>query len=206
MSRYRKINGWLYLFLLGALSALVWAYFEFSSDEQLEEIKQVRVSDIVFGQESAEQSIILYYDYNCSYCKKFFDEVYPSLHDDFIRTGKIKLVLRLICRGNDAMALRAYQTAICINKFGSYEKLHALLLHNSQIMYTEHFNQLIDDYVVENEFLGECILDSDGSDIIRNIYEFQVLKTKGTPTFVLGSDVISGFKDYNYLKKKINKL
>lgn len=178
-------------------------YRYYAKMKLFDELNAELESDIIFGEYDAPKNLILYFDYNCGYCKKFFKEVYPELEKSYIRSGQVKLTLRLICSGNDENALRASQTAICINKFGDFEKLHSLLLHKSEIVYSSQFQGLIEDYILASEEVGNCILNSDNQDVIRNIFQFQLLKTKGTPTFVLDNEAVAGLRDYNFWKGKL---
>ncbi|MBR8536894.1 thioredoxin domain-containing protein [Carboxylicivirga sediminis] len=175
-----------------------------AKDKLMTEISKPQFSDIVLGNIDADQSVILYFDYNCAFCRKFFQDVFPKFKEKYIKTGKANLVLKLVCGLTDKMALRANQTVICINNYGEFEKLHQLLLYESRVIYTSEFNQLIEEYIVANESLGECILDENYSGIIHNIYQFQELKSKGTPTFVINGMVIEGFISYEELIKKLN--
>ncbi|WP_430813072.1 thioredoxin domain-containing protein [Carboxylicivirga sp. RSCT41] len=176
----------------------------YNNAKLLDELNTELENDIVLGDYNAPKNIILFFDYNCGYCKKFFKQVYPQLDKEYIKTGKAKLTLRLICSGNDEKALLGYQTAICINKYGNFGKLHKLLLHQSNIIYSTQFQDLVEGYISSNEFLGECILSSDQNDVIRNIYQFQELKSKGTPTFVIDDEIIVGLKDFSFFKKILN--
>nr|WP_321408116.1 thioredoxin domain-containing protein [uncultured Carboxylicivirga sp.] len=175
------------------------------NDHDLVKIKQTDENDIIFGSYNAPQSIILYFDYNCSYCQKFFKEVYPELKDSLIDNKQVKLIFRLVCKPNDAKALKAYRTAICINKFGQFEKLHKLLLYKPGIIYTKYFDGLIDEYISTNENVAECILNRNETPEIKNIYQFQTLKTKGTPTFIIGNEIKKGYLDFEAILKLLNQ-
>jgi len=173
-----------------------------SKKEVLSLINQPLEGEIIYGNPDAPESIILYFNYNCTFCRKFFKEGYPALKKNYIDTNKLNLVVRLICPNSDKSALKAYQTALCINRFGDYTKLHKLLMHNNKIMYTEHFNQLIDDYISLNVDIAECIIENNDFRAIRiNNQQLHELKTNGTPTFVFNNKVQSGFSDYNSLEK-----
>ncbi|MCG8578525.1 MAG: DsbA family protein, partial [Bacteroidales bacterium] len=161
---------------LALIVAGICALKNYNNAKLIDELNDKLESDIVLGDHKAQKNIILFFDYNCAYCKKFFKQVYPQLEKEYIETGKAKLTLRLICSGNDENALLANQTAICINKFGNFSKLHQLLLHQSNIIYSNQFQDLVEGYISANEFLGECILNSNHNDVIRNIYQFQLLK------------------------------
>lgn len=197
------------IIILGILLALtlVISILYFNKDKKtnpaiLSSISQITDDDIVIGDYNASTSMIMYYDYNCKYCKKFFTDLYPDLYKNYIQTGKVKLVLRLICKANDRLATEAYQTVVCINKFGNFEKLHKLLLHKSEIIYSEYFQELKDEYIATNSNVGECIINSENQAIIRNIHQFQTLETKGTPTFIIGKDIVVGLKDMEYFKQQ----
>ncbi|MCU4156235.1 thioredoxin domain-containing protein [Carboxylicivirga sp. A043] len=161
-------------------------------------------NSIVLGASDAPETITLFFDYNCRFCKNFFSDVYPQLDEDYIQTGKVKLNLRLVCSENDKFALLAYQTALCLYKFGEFDKLHKLLLHQSKVMYTEQFVTLVEDYIAINEMVGECITESNNQEVLYNIYQFEKLKTKGTPTFVINNGVIVGYQSYESIIKNLN--
>ena len=160
----------------------------------ISEVNHVSDNDIVFGNEQIKHSIIIYFDYNCGYCQKFFKNTYPEL-ERFISNGEINLVLRLVCNKTDKAALDAYQTAICINKLGSFKNLHKLLLYEGRIIYTEHFRQLIDEYIHTNSDIAECIVNENNNAIKHNINQFQELNIKGTPTFIIGKKVLVGYRN-----------
>lgn len=187
------------------LVALLFILNKTKDDAKYKELNTISTNDIIFGNESAPKSLIIYFDYNCGYCKKFFNEVYPKLKTQQIDKGELKLVVRLICKPTDKTALKAYQTCICTNTYGNYENLHNLLMHKSEIIYTDHFQQLTDDYININTDIAECILNNNNSNILNNIVQFQSLKTRGTPTFVIGNKIVVGYITNEEINRTINE-
>lgn len=184
------------LFAIGIVSVSVWMLYNYLNEKaQIKQIAAARQSDIVFGYPEAEKSIIVFFDYNCVYCQKFMTDVYPALEKHYVEKKRLKLTLRLVCRTTDEKAEVAYQTAMCLNQFGDYRKLHNLLMHKPEIIYTNYFDQIRDDYITTNEAMAECMLISENQDVKRNIYQFQKLNTNGTPTFLIEERVVKGFKD-----------
>ena len=50
--------------------------------------------DVVVGEVNAPITIIEYASMTCPHCAHFHDAVYPTLNDNYIRTGKVKFILR----------------------------------------------------------------------------------------------------------------
>lgn len=199
--KWRRLIG---AFVIIVLGFTVWEFYKSREAQKLiDEIKEERSSDIVFGDIKAKNNVIIFFDYNCGFCNKFMAEVYPRLKETVLKNSDAKITLRLVCRTTDVKATEAYQTAICLNQAGDYMKLHKLLMHKPEVVYTEYFNQIKEDYIVSNDILAECIMTSENQDIKHNIYQFQQLKTKGTPTFVVGTKVIKGLKGAETFKNII---
>jgi len=171
----------------------------------LTSFSKITGNEIIFGDENAAHSIIVYFDYNCDFCKKFFRESYPSLNEQYIKPGRVKLVLKLVCNNTDIFALKAYLTAICVNKFGNYKKLHQLLMHKSEIIYTEHFSELIDELIYANDAIAGCILNNEYNPVKESNLQLQKLKTYGTPTFIINNSVVAGYIDFSSLQKVLKK-
>ena len=50
--------------------------------------------DEVLGDSNAKVTVIEFSDYQCPFCKKFYEETLPQLKKDYINTGKVKLIYR----------------------------------------------------------------------------------------------------------------
>ena len=175
-----------------------------NSNINLTELSKIGENDIILGDYNATNSIILFYNYNCKFCVKFFNEVYPELNKEYINKGKLNIILKLVCNPTDKAALKAYQTVVCINKFGNFQKLHKLLLYKGEIIYTNNFKELEEEYINTNNFVGECMMNSNGNDIKKNISQFQKVNTRGTPTFIIGKQILKGYKSFERLSEIID--
>lgn len=50
--------------------------------------------DVILGNVNAPVTVIEYGDYQCPFCGRFFEQVEPQLRDQYIKTGKVKMVYR----------------------------------------------------------------------------------------------------------------
>lgn len=162
--------------------------------------------DIIFGNDNAELSVYMYASYNCSYCRKFFTEVFPELKNSFIDNGLVNIVMRLTTKTRDQRMKRALKAAACVNRYGNFEYLHKLLLHNPKVVFTWEFQEMIDEFSMKDPFVGECI---DGKEALKylesNITEFEQLNLKGTPGFVIENTVYQGYRPAKRFKAIIKQ-
>lgn len=142
--------------------------------------------DIVYGSDSARITVFMYSSYNCHFCTKFLNETYPQLKDEYIDSGKVRFVIKLVEFSKDEYLINSIKTAVCINKFGDFEMLNKLLLTDPSVVYTKEFNEVIDEFIEKDSFVAECMLSGEAdSYILSNVLEFKDLKLTGTPSFIV---------------------
>lgn len=173
---------------------------------RLETAVPERNLDIIFGNSDAPLSVYLYFRYDCSFCRKFYTEVYPDFKRDFLDSGKARLIMKLVDITHEEAVVNAMKTVVCINQHGNFSKLHQLLLTEPRIVYTQEFVNITDDFIVRDAFVAECMLGGDAANyLLANTLEFNQFKLTGTPTFVINQQVYKGFMPYPVFKKLIEK-
>jgi protein-disulfide isomerase len=162
--------------------------------------------DIKYGSDTADLTIFLYSSYNCSFCRKFFTKVYPALKTEYIDKGKVKLVVKLLDFSNNESVENSLKLAVCINKYGNFEKLNELLIAEPKVIYTDEFASIIDEFIEKDEFVAECMLGGESNNyILKNRIDFKNLNLTGTPTFVINNNIYKGYIKYNDFKNVIEK-
>lgn len=87
------------------------------------EVVDVSVDDDPYlGDADAPVTIVEFSDFQCPYCRSFYDETYGQLKEDYIDTGKVKLVYRDFPLSGHAQANLAAQAAECVAKNQSATK------------------------------------------------------------------------------------
>ena len=83
----------------------------------------------VLGESNAPITILEWGDYQCTYCYKFHQNTLSVIEEDFIKTGKVKLVFKdFPLNGPDS--LLAAQAAYCAEDQGKYWQYHNELYKN----------------------------------------------------------------------------
>ena len=193
------------LVLVVLIGYKLWQYFTPSTHVvTLQESPEPKPLDIVFGSDTASLTVYMYASYSCTFCRQFFTDVYPELKKEFIENNRVKLVMRLLENTNHPDALNAAKTAICINRYGYFDKLHELLLTNSRVIFTPEFRDMVNDFTARDNLVAECILGGQADEYILQIRnEFRKFGLSGTPTFVINRNVYPGYRSYQEFRKII---
>ena len=187
--------------ILISLKTGIWSKGNLSESELIE-----RDLDIVYGSDSADLTIFLFSNYNCAFCRKFYNQVLPELETEYIKTKKVKLVIKPVALTSNESVINSLQLAVCINKYGNFEKLNELLLLEPKVVYTRQFEDLINDLIDKDSFVGECMYGGESEwYIAQNLGDFKKMKCTGTPTFVINNRIYKGFLDYTKFKKLVEK-
>lgn len=151
--------------------------------------------DIVFGNDKADLTIYMYSNYTCKYCKAFFEEVIPNLQSHF-DSNQLRLVVKLVGTTSNESFLLGHRTAVCVSEYGNYNALHKLFTHNFLVVLTQEFKQMVDEFIVKDDLVAQCILEGEADDYLNaNNDEFERLGLKGTPAFVIGNKVFKGYRN-----------
>jgi len=162
--------------------------------------------DIVYGSDDVLLTVFMFTSYECKFCNNFFSEALPLLKKEYIETRKVKLVIKLVDITNNSNILNSLKLAVCINECGNFEPIDKLLRNEPSVVYTEEFIQLTEDFIAENNHIAEYMLSGIAeSYIISNYKDFKALSLTGTPTFIINNRIYKGYKNYDTLKKKIEK-
>jgi protein-disulfide isomerase len=158
--------------------------------------------DIVFGHDSATITVFMYSNYGCPYCRTFFIEVLPAIHEEYIESGKVKIIMRLTLKTQNPDLLNSMKAAVCVNKYGNYEYLHQLVLSQSNIVFTADFQDMLNEFIDKDSQVAACMLAGESESYLnRNLAEFEQLGLQGTPSFVIENSVFHGAKDYSTFKQ-----
>lgn len=201
-----------YTIAFAILLLLIWAVFFLIKKNKTNNNSVVRAPvvqsewDLTYGNDNAPLAVFMFSDYNCTFCRRFLSDVFPEVQEKLIDEGVIKFIIKLISFSNSQQLKRAYKTAICLNKHGNFDQLNQLLLMEPTAIYTQEFDNLVEDYIHRNSFFAECMLGGAAEEyLMENKKSFIVNQFKGTPTFVVNNKVYRGYMDYEKFERIIKK-
>lgn len=164
--------------------------------------------DFVFGSTSAPITIIDYSSYSCPHCREFYLNTMSNLMKDYINTGKVKYVKRMVVQENSLLGV---MLPYCINNNENrftlirelYEKSNKWLGNNEktlkEIALNNGFTEQSFYKCIKNKELAQSLINKQNAELDeKNIYF--------TPTIFLNGKMVGGNMKYSELSKKIDDM
>lgn len=167
----------------------------------LKETLNVSETEFVLGDPEAPITIIEYSSHLCGHCVNFHTTNLPLLKDNYIKTGKVKLVNRLVS------PLEFGTAVLCAQEQGKFAELNEYLFsHNQEIESIENLKAAAGEAGLEQESFDECY-DSKKYEERAQVWFNQAREAgvEGTPTFFINEQRIDGNQPYSEFVKIIEE-
>lgn len=150
----------------------------------------------VKGDAQAAVTMIEFADYQCPFCARFNAATFPQLDRDFIKTGKVKYVLRNFPLENlHPFALKAAEALRCTDGGDTAWALREWMLTNQVNLTAESFVQFAQQTSLVTNTFDRCLQDGKVAAAVQaEAAEAGRVGVTGTPTFFLGLTDPAGTK------------
>ncbi len=181
-----------------------------SSD--LPELEYVSVSeddDAFLGKSDAPVTIIEFSDYQCPFCKSFYNETLPLIKENYIDTGLVKFIYRDFPIPKYIGSKEAAQSAECVGEKGgdeAYFNMHNILFEGvEQWSGSEDLISIFADYGNDLTYdIESCLLNEDMLSEVESDYNAgKSYGVEGTPTFFINGKKLVGAYPYETFKALI---
>ena len=150
------------------------------------------------GKADAPLVLIEYTDYQCPYCKRFYDTTFAEIKKNLIDTGKVRFISRNLPLPFHGNAKKAAQAAFCAGEQGRYWEMRDSLFRNQNRLEVEAITGYANGLSLKADAFKNCM---DSGKFAKEISDEAAyggtLGITGTPTFVLGTvkgDSVEGRK------------
>ena len=157
--------------------------------------------DPILGDTNAPITIIEFSDYECPFCKRYFDDTFSQIKAKYIDTGKVKLVFRdLPLSFHDPMATKEAVAANCARKQGgdtTYFKYHDEIFKqttsNGNGLNDEKIKTIATDIGLNLAQFESCLQDKAMEDEVKkDVADAGKAGATGTPSFIIGKTTADG--------------
>jgi len=184
-------------------------------------IKLVSISgNPIKGDPDAPVTIIEFSDFQCPFCKRFYEQTLGAIEDEYISTGKVKFVFRdLPLSSIHPNAMGAHIAAECADEQGKFWEYHDMLFEKQSEWarlggdsYTPQLIQYATTLGLEESSFESCLSSDKILDEIKaDLLAAKNLRTTGTPGFWIGNEKagftnLKGAKPFLDFQIEIDKL
>jgi len=189
----------IYLFaipiVIGMLTGMFLAFYPQSEDDSklLTESKLIQNGSPIMGEPSATITIVEWGDYQCTFCYKFHQSTLNTIKQDFIETGKVKLVFKdFPLNGPDSVL--AAEAAYCAQDQGKYWQYHDELYKNwggerTGWVTRDSLDKFATTVSLDLEKFDKCLDEHRYLERVNQMYEFgREIGIDATPSFLVFSN------------------
>ena len=153
----------------------------------------------IIGNPDAAITIIEFSDFQCPFCAKFHTETLPTIMEEYIDKGTVKLVFRDFPIQNiHPNAVPASIAAECANEQGKFKQMYHTLFekqkewNNLETSYAiTIFNQYASEMKLDEEKFDTCIRNAKYlEEVQKDLNDGRTYGITGTPGFFIGNEKI----------------
>lgn len=147
----------------------------------------------LLGDNNAQITILEWGDYQCTFCYKFHQNTLDVLNEDFIKTGKVKLVFKdFPLNGPDSVL--AAEASYCAEDQGKYWEYHDELYENwggerTGWVTRESVDRFASTVSLDLQEFNKCLDERKYQNKVNALYDFgREIGIDATPSFLVFND------------------
>lgn len=176
-----------------------------------EQINKLPDDDPVKGSASAPITLVEFSDFQCPFCARFWEDTLPQIEENYVKTGKVKLVYRdfPLPLPSHRQAQPAALASQCANDQGKFWEMHdAIFDKQTEWSGKEDAVTIFSSYGkkmgLNTKQFDECMKSKKyASEVMKDVVDGSAAGVGGTPGFFVNGKVISGALPYENVFKPI---
>lgn len=174
-----------------------------------EQINKLPDDDPVKGNTDAPITLVEFSDFQCPYCARFWKDVLPQIEENYVKTGKVKLVYRDFPLPFHQQAQPASVASQCAHEQGKFWEMHDVIFDKqTEWSGKEDAVALFSSYGkkmgLDTKQFDECMKSKKyNAEVMKDVVDGSAVGIGGTPGFFVNGKVISGALPYENFFKPI---
>ncbi|MEK6875517.1 MAG: thioredoxin domain-containing protein [Nanoarchaeota archaeon] len=162
--------------------------------------------DAVKGDDNAPVIMVEFSDYECPYCGRHFEQTYSQIIQEYVDTGKVKLVFRDFPLSFHPNAQKAAEAAECAGEQNKYWEMHDKLFENQQALSVKDLKQYAKEIGLNTAKFNSCLDSGEmASEVSKDMQDGQAAGISGTPGFIINGQLASGAQPFSVFKQIIDQ-
>lgn len=167
----------------------------------------------VLGEKDAPVTIVEFSDFQCPFCRTFFEDTYAQLKTDYIDTGKVQLSYRHLPLDFHPAAQISAEAAECANDQGKFWEYHDLLYQKQAekgtgtIEYTkDDIKTWMSELGIDAETFNQCVDGGTHTQAVKDDATYAAtVGVQATPSFFVNGQKVEGAQPFAVFKTLIDQ-
>jgi protein-disulfide isomerase len=181
------------------------------SDETSGQQQSIRRYDVpvdedpTLGPDDAQITLVEFSDYQCSFCKKWHDDVFPRIVEEY--GDQVQIVYRdFPIESIHPESVSAAEAANCAYEQGYFWEYHELLFESQRGLGQESYRAYAEEIGLDLDGFDTCMEENRFNEEVMDDLEFAArLGVRSTPTFFLNGIAVVGAQPFEVFKEVIEK-
>jgi len=145
----------------------------------------------ILGNIDAPLTLVEFGDYQCSFCKRHFEQTHDLIMKNYVATSKVKILFKDMIITSGEGSIKAAHAAHCAKDQGMFWKYHYMLYNNWEGENTgwitdDNLNKFAKNIDLDMNKFSKCMLENKWMDLISASQEdAKIMGIGGTPSFFL---------------------
>lgn len=165
------------------------------------------------GNKNAKVTIIEFSDFQCPFCKQFFDSTFPQLKKEYIDTGKVQFAFRHLPLDIHPNAPKAGEAAECANDQQKFWEYHDELFKQFDSWVNEPTDSVQNKFTdfagglgINTQEFSTCLTSGKYAQKVNDdMTVAQNAGATGTPTFFINGQMLVGAFPYETFKTLLDQ-
>lgn len=163
--------------------------------------------DAIKGNPDAPVIIVEWSDFECPFCSRFYSQTLSQIEEEYIDTGKVKLIYRdFPLNSIHPNAQKAAEAAECAGEQGSYFEMHDKLFEDGVAGGSSTYKGYAEELGLNTDEFNAC-LDSGAmtDEVAQDLRDGQAAGVTGTPGFMIDGELVKGAQPFSAFKQIIDR-
>ena len=140
------------------------------------------------GDKNAKLTLVEFTDYQCPFCSRHLRDTFPQIENDYIKTGKVRYVLREFpLESIHPQAVKAAEAAGCAGEQWKYWEMHDRLFANQNALTPAQLPGHAEAISLDAAKFKSCLEGGKfAAKVRKDLADAQKYGATGTPTFFIG--------------------
>ena len=161
--------------------------------------------DHIKGEKKAPVTIIEWSDFECPFCGRFYTETLGQIEEQYIKTGKVKLIYKDFPLSCHPQAQKAAEASECAADQEKFWEMHDLLFEKGVQGGVASFKQFAKELSLNSAKFDNCLDSGEkAGEVQKDMADGGKSGIQGTPGFLINGELVSGAQPFTVFQQVID--